>query len=348
MRERINKPRVFLSHSRLDVPFIERIETDFRRCQIDSWRDQNEIRDGRPWLESIFEDGIPTCDAILAYFTDNALNSQMVAKEVDSAILRRLHDSNIAFLPYVDVGETRAKLRLDIQTLQTREWNEENYYEILPSVVAEIWRSFLERNIANAVSVEKTRRLELELELQRVNEKVDTPFSPREEKDFTFVHSRLNRRLEVAGTIREYKYNEAGEKTNMAGDVVAGYETSFNLFPVLCVYSKHYFSYDKSYFRIFVSQHLNINKKAAEQLTEYKDHAFWFEVPNLLAELQTYGLLDREQRMQFDRLENVYYFSDKMQRFSYWSEFHGLIPEEIELDNFQVVDEETLASSQRR
>jgi len=187
MRERINKPRVFLSHARKDIAFIERVESDLRRCQVDSWRDQNEIRDGQPWMSAIFEDGIPTCDAILAYFTDNSLSSEMVAKEVDSAILRRLSDSKIAFLPYVDEDATRPKLRIDIQTLQCRVWNEENYHEILPSIIAEIWRSFLERNLENAVLSERNRRLELELEIQKIKEGNISVFSSQEEGEFNYM-----------------------------------------------------------------------------------------------------------------------------------------------------------------
>ena len=81
MKERVNKPRAFLSYSSQDLPFIERIDSDLRKCHIDTWRDLTEIRDGEPWQEAIFEDGLPTCDVIIAYFTDISLNSSMVARE---------------------------------------------------------------------------------------------------------------------------------------------------------------------------------------------------------------------------------------------------------------------------
>lgn len=55
MRERINKPRVFLSHARKDVAFIERVERDLRK-QLEPWLDANEIRDGQPWMSAILED----------------------------------------------------------------------------------------------------------------------------------------------------------------------------------------------------------------------------------------------------------------------------------------------------
>ncbi len=151
MKERVNKPRAFFSYSSQDLHFIERIEKDLRKCQIEIWRDRTEIRDGQPWQDAIFEDGLPTCDVIIVYFTDSSLSSGMVAKEVDAAQIRHLKDSGISFLPYVRQSETRKKLRLDLQTLHCRVWNDDNYHEILPSVVAEIWRSYVERNLANAV-----------------------------------------------------------------------------------------------------------------------------------------------------------------------------------------------------
>src|SRR3989442_1349568 len=160
MKERVNKPRAFLSYAAQDLPFIEKIETELRRCQIETWRDRNDIRDGQPWQESIFEEGLPTCDVIIAYFTDSSPNSGMVAREVDAAQIRQLKDKGVSFLPYVNKSETRDKLRLDIQSLQCRVWNDENYHLILPSVVAEIWRSYMERNIGNAVLHERNRRLE--------------------------------------------------------------------------------------------------------------------------------------------------------------------------------------------
>lgn len=168
MRERINKPRVFLSHARKDVEFIEKIERDLRRCQIEPWRDQNEIRDGEPWQNVIFGEGIPTCDVIIAYYTENSLASQMVSKEVDASLLRQLSDNGIGFLPYVNSDNTRNNLRIDIQALHCRVWNEENYYEVLPSVVAEIWRRYMERSIGSAIAQEKSRRLEAELELEKL------------------------------------------------------------------------------------------------------------------------------------------------------------------------------------
>ena len=173
MRELINKPRVFLSHARKDIEFIERVEKDLQKCQINIWRDVNEIRDGESWQAAIFAKGLPTCDVIITYYTEKSANSQMVSKEVDATLLRQLSDNGIGFLPYVNSDKTRDNLRLDIQILHCRVWNEENYDEILPSVVAEIWRRYMERSIGMAISLEKNRRLEAELKFERFKSEFD-------------------------------------------------------------------------------------------------------------------------------------------------------------------------------
>lgn len=198
MRERINKPRAFLSYANQDVAFVDKIQTDLQKCQIETWRDKTDIRDGQPWLEAIFEDGLPTCDVIIAYFSERALKSGMVTKEIDAAQIRQLEDSGISFLPYVNRSETRKKLRLDIQRLQCPVWNDDNYYERLPIIVGEIWRSYLERTVGRAVLQEKNKRLELEIALQELKATSNSSaFTPQEEKEFEYIYQKRDAPKEI-------------------------------------------------------------------------------------------------------------------------------------------------------
>src|ERR1044071_37038 len=319
MRERINKPRVFLSHARKDVTFIERIENDLRKCRVQSWRDQYEIRDGQPWMSAIFEDGIPTCDAILAYFTENSLSSPMVAKEVDSAILRRLLDSKVAFLPYVNDEATRGKLRVDIQTLQCRVWNDKNYHEILPSVVAEIWRSHFERNVENAVATEKARRLELELELQSLRRENSSVFTPSEEKEFSYLRQQLDRDIEVALTLNRQ------EKENGPAREVGKEIYRVNLLGILLHYigrGAHTFS--KSSLEVILHEHLGEVSPPAGRVEGVKAHPFGSIKENLALELQVYGLARVKEADNYDPAGHFCEFTDKMYRFKYWLDYNGL------------------------
>ena len=155
MQNRLNKPRVFLSHSKLDKEFIDKLADDLRKCQIEPRRDTEEIRDGKPWLKVIFEEGIPTCDAVIVYLTENSLRSRMVEKELDATLVEELTESGIRILPYVLKAELRVQLRADVRALHCREWNDSNYNNVLPSVVAEIWRSYMERSVNSGNSSRK-------------------------------------------------------------------------------------------------------------------------------------------------------------------------------------------------
>ena len=192
MEERINRPKVFLSHSQKNSDFIEKLDSDLRKCQIDTWLFTVDIRHGKSWQDSIFESGIPTCDAVLVYLTEASIQSAVVKKEIDVALIQNLKDNNIAFLPYVDNAKFRTELRPDIQALQVPEWNNENYYILLPRVVAEIWRSYLERKLASAVSNERLRRVEAELELEKYKNQPEEIFTRAETKEFEYIWNSLN------------------------------------------------------------------------------------------------------------------------------------------------------------
>jgi hypothetical protein len=118
----------------------------------------------------------------------------MVKKEIDAGVIKKLRDGHVAFLPYVSDAKLKNDLRADIQALQTPTWNQENYAELLPRVVAEIWHSFSDRQVVAASNAEKVRRLELELELNRLKEPGEKGiFDSREVSDFECIWSRLDR-----------------------------------------------------------------------------------------------------------------------------------------------------------
>lgn len=188
-----NKPKVFLSHSKKDKEFIHRLCKDLRLCQIEPWLDSQEIRHGQHWLDAIFESGIPTCDAILVYLTENSVESAMVKKEIDAGIIKKLNESHVAFLPYVSQEILRKQLRMDIQALQTPVWNKENYAEMLPRVIAEIWHSYLDSRVVSVVNEEKVRRLEAELELERLKKTgIESIFEARENAEFELIWEKFD------------------------------------------------------------------------------------------------------------------------------------------------------------
>lgn len=323
MRDRLNKPKVFLSHSSLDKEFINRLATDLRKCQIEPWLDTEEIRDGRPWLSVIFEDGIPSCDAVIIYLTENSLASKMVAKEMDATLVEQLGESGISLLPYVSQAELRGRLRSDIRSLHCREWNHNNYSEVLPSVAAEIWRSFMESNMNAAVAQEKSRRLEMELRVKELNERyADSVFSPQEEREFRFIYDRLNRNVKMKCLLRTI-IREPHLSIHEEVDVF-----SFPLLNSLIHYvnirgESEFFS-EGSYISSVVA--LLEKEGHPKELNETGAHYAKKSINTKLPlELLTFGFLEKisiysENEYQYDR----YNITNKAYRFMYWLEYNSI------------------------
>jgi hypothetical protein len=323
MRERVNKPRAFLSHSSLDVEFIERIENDLRKCQIDSWRDRTEIRDGRRWQQVIFEEGIPTCDVIISYFTENSLASDMVAKEVDAAQLRQLQDNGIVFLPYVNKLEVRSKLRIDIQALHCRVWNEENYHEIFPSVVGEIWRSYMERNMAMVILQEKTRRLEAQLELERLQANLnDSAFSSQEEREFQHIYSKLQVLNEALCTVSVEREIEG--KTQLIEVGKCKFKISFIEALMKHIDDGHsYFGHD---FLDAIEREIKDSSLISLPIENGRLTGLHFE-QDLKPTLTIFGLVKEVKPDTSLRTRHLFFsnykFTEKMYRFISWLDYHG-------------------------
>lgn len=325
-----NKPRVFLSHSKHDIEFINRVYEDLRKCQIDPWRDDMEIRHGKPWLDTIFESGIPTCDAVLVYLTPNSIESEMVKKEIDASLIKQLRDKHMSFLPYVSQASLRTQLRSDLQTLQTLEWNNDNYDNLLPCVVAEIWHGFMDRTIIVATSEEKLRRLELESEMEKLKGR-EGIFSSGEDGDFRNIWNILNRWETV-------EFHQIGKKPD-------GERGSFKMEARVNVRSVlPFLASPEDYEHNYMSLHTLLIEYVFPNLRNKRIPLTEEEVEvkcnDLSEELLMFGFIERRERPQppnqvsitrtlFPALYTCVY-TQKFERFKYWLTVNNEKPEKIE------------------
>ncbi|MDI6790224.1 MAG: toll/interleukin-1 receptor domain-containing protein [Thermodesulfobacteriota bacterium] len=330
MNHKLNKPRVFLSHSKKDEKFIGKLYMDLRRCQIEPWMDTEEIRDGKSWLKVIFEDGIPTCDVVIVYFSENSITSKMVGKEIDAALVEQFSEKGIAFLPYVENEKLRARLRSDIRSLHCRLWNDANYSEILPSVVAEIWHSYLEKSIQTAVMYERNKRLELQLEMTQLKDKnINNIFLPSEEMDFKNIYKQLNKQVIIAYDIWENKQSDKGTGKRI------GKETfGFNLFELLTEYVKRgYYHLDHHHFLYHASSLLKTNgypRAAGELVRRFGNGTMNVDY---LMSMKAYGLTKRVQLLdRYGKTTHQDDFTEKVYRFLYWTEYNNLEPKELSFE----------------
>jgi hypothetical protein len=332
-----NRPRVFLSHSKADIGFIERAGNDLRGCQIEPWLDSQEIRAGQPWLDAIFESGIPTCDCVFVYLTESSIDSTMVKKEIDAGIIRKLRDSQIAFLPYVSRAELRDKLRTDLQTLQVPEWNENNYHLMLPRVVAEIWRSYMDRTIVASTKDEKVKRLEAELELAKIRKEAkERIFSEGEDLDFKYIQKSMDRWEAVIFSM----YRRTQDRKD---EVIQEGRYTVNLLALLLLFVRDgCVAIDDSDVAHKVDLLLGSNPEL-QKLPE-QTYIAASRAPRLEDELLMFGLIQRAQFTQsFPQMtrsgdmqyrQEVKYrleFTGKVQRFRYWLAVNGLMPQETRL-----------------
>ncbi len=334
MEQRFSKPRVFLSHSKKNSAFIEKLAEDLRKSQIEPWLDTYEIRHGKSWQDSIFEYGLPTCDAILVYFTESSILSPVVKKEMDVGLLQKLKDNNIAFLPYVEEAKIRDLLRPDIQALQTPEWNDKNYDSLLPSVVAEIWRSFLERTVASATKDERLKRAELELELEKTRNITENFFSTAENAEFDFIWNSFDKTVPL--TINQKKQSPKVDERV----VINSYTINLHLATLvasLTNYSRSELDLDYAEFmtRRIGLEILGISKEMDDDKKEYYFALEGF--PNITEQLLICGLIENlpHNTTNFDgtsRLKYEMIFSKKYFRFRYWLAYNKKLPDAIRLE----------------
>lgn len=337
-----NKPRVFLSHSNKDKEFINRLYEDLRLCQIEPWRDETEIRHGQPWLDAIFESGIPTCDAILVYLTESSIESPMVKKEMDTSIIKKLKESHVAFLPYVSQEILRDQLRIDIQALQTPVWNKENYAEMLPRVVAEIWHSYLDSVVMSVANEEKIRRLEAELELEKLRKTgIESIFEPKEISDFDFIWKQFDYE-EIIKLIHLQNHKDGTEYCNSCKTFSVQMQT---IIPFLERINGGVWGYPQiTFINIFkeIIEHnfpgvIDENRRNPYVLDGERIELEWENLPRIMNKLKMYGLIKISQKIgDRGREYDSIMLTEKLDRFNYWLYYKGILSNELKWTKAQV------------
>lgn len=89
---------LFLSHTGIDKPFVEKLASDLNRLGIDTWFDKYKIKVG----ESIFwkvEEGLRESEYFAIVLSPDALKSEWVRAELSAAWDKKMLTGNNAILP---------------------------------------------------------------------------------------------------------------------------------------------------------------------------------------------------------------------------------------------------------
>lgn len=92
-------PSVFLSHTSIDKPFVEKLARDLNRLGIDAWVDKYEIKVG----ESIFwrvEEGLRESEYFAIVLSPEALASEWVRSEIAVSGIKRCWLGRMPFCPF--------------------------------------------------------------------------------------------------------------------------------------------------------------------------------------------------------------------------------------------------------
>jgi hypothetical protein len=339
----IRKPRVFLSHSKKDIAFIHRLEGDLRNAQCEPWIDEVELRSGRPWLDQIFGDGIPSCEVVLCYFTANSAESKVFMQELDARLIERLHSARVALLLYVSSGDLRSRMRLDLQRLQAPEINEQNYSSAFPRLVAEVWRCYAESLILTGIESERVKRLEAELRIKEL-ESASEPsvFTTSEQAEFRTIWSQINRTIEFSASIIKKQQPPTIRTDRTAVDTATSATTELPETRRFLLDLGALFRSTVSTQKFQPSGHATKRRVESDALLilrlDENDWALSFQVPtDIDAELLRFGFVERhytpappsEGRLaRFAHQPFKLMFTPKFDRFCFWLE-HSLGSHEV-------------------
>jgi hypothetical protein len=93
-------PRVFLSHSSADKPFVGRLAADLKSRGVSVWFDQWELKVGDSLTQKI-EDGINESGWLVVVLSKKSVVSDWVQKELRAAQARELRDKDVFVLPII-------------------------------------------------------------------------------------------------------------------------------------------------------------------------------------------------------------------------------------------------------
>lgn len=177
------RPLVFLSHSSLDKPFVEKVAVDLRRYGIDCWYDGWDILPGDSLRHKIFEEGIQRSTCLLALITPNSINSSWVKRELDAALIQELDDSNAKLLPFVwrgdseDAKELINELPLDIRSKNIGDLTD--YVNGIIKIVAAVYQAKIrqtQRDIKDSYQINmkdmELQNKELELRIKELENQI--------------------------------------------------------------------------------------------------------------------------------------------------------------------------------
>lgn len=91
-------PRVFISHSTQDKPFVRRLVEDLKRFDLKIWFDERELAIGDSIVSGI-SNGLKDTDYLVVVLSKSSVRSKWVQAELNAALINELSDKGTFILP---------------------------------------------------------------------------------------------------------------------------------------------------------------------------------------------------------------------------------------------------------
>jgi hypothetical protein len=92
------EPRVFISHSRQDKPFVRKLVEQLRQHHLKLWFDEQEIKVGQSIVTRISE-GLKDSDYLMVILSRASVASRWVREELNAALMNEISDKGTVVLP---------------------------------------------------------------------------------------------------------------------------------------------------------------------------------------------------------------------------------------------------------
>ena len=92
------QPRVFVSHSSRDKPFVRRLTGDLKQRNLTVWFDEQELGVGDSIVQGVSA-GLKDTDYFVLVISENSLQSKWVQQESNSALMSELSGKGVVVLP---------------------------------------------------------------------------------------------------------------------------------------------------------------------------------------------------------------------------------------------------------
>ena len=130
----VTKPSIFISYSRKNVDFVDRLVRSLEGLGFDCWVDRQDLEGGTTWREKISL-SIRRCQAFVLVISPDSMNSPIVAQEVS---LAEFHGRTIIPLMY-EVCELPPGIDLQIHKLHWVNFAVDHYDDAMVQLETALW-----------------------------------------------------------------------------------------------------------------------------------------------------------------------------------------------------------------